>query len=279
MRTRTTRFARMMFVHDLHAEPLVRPHELLLEDLFGQMLYPAMPTYKKRRAACNSMMCARVRETEDTYTVTASLPGVKAADVALDLKGSVLTLAAEQRKTSSGTTLKYHQTLNLPVDASADQATATHEDGLLTVTVPKAADKSIPISPITTDAEAEQADEQPDAYVLSIAAPGVKAADVSIKVSKAGVLTASGETKKTARRSSSLHRKVRLPAGFDVDGASATHEDGLLTIVLPKAAEAEAAEDKTVRIPLVGAHGEAAAADKTEDKAVDAAADDEFEAV
>merc|ERR1719198_1418592 len=278
MRTRTTRFARMMFVHDLHTEPLVRPHELMLEDLFGQMLYPAMPTHKKRRAACNSM-CARVRETEDTYTVTASLPGVKAADVALDLKGSVLTLAAEQRKTSSGTTLKYHQTLNLPVDASADQATATHEDGLLTVTVPKAADKSIPISPITTDAEAEQPDEQPDAYVLSIAAPGVKAADVSIKVSKAGVLTASGETKKTARRSSSLHRKVRLPAGFDVDGASATHEDGLLTIVLPKAAEAEAAEDKTVRIPLVGAHGEAAAADKTEDKAVDAAADDEFEAV
>merc|ERR1719198_1660138 len=107
MRTRTTRFARMMFVHDLHTEPLVRPHELMLEDLFGQMLYPAMPTHKKRRAACNSM-CARVRETEDAYMVTASLPGVKAADVALDLKGgSVLTLAAE-RKTSSGNALKYH---------------------------------------------------------------------------------------------------------------------------------------------------------------------------
>lgn len=92
--------------------------------------------------------------------------------------------------------------------------------------------------------------ESNDGYSIEAAVPGVKPEDVEIKV-RDNVLTISGsfatreqdEDERYIRReisSGSFERSLRLGPTIDVDKVEATFKDGLLSLTLPKRAEARA---------------------------------------
>lgn len=89
-----------------------------------------------------------VHQDDDAVTVDAQLPGVKPEEVEITVEGETLTIAGD---TTSKTTEekgqallteirrgRFVRTLTLPVGLEADKATATFEDGVLTLRIPKA---------------------------------------------------------------------------------------------------------------------------------------------
>lgn len=89
-----------------------------------------------------------VEETEDDFTLHVELPGVAPDDVEVSLEENVLTIAGERRfyedRESEGFRRversfgRFHRAVRLPDRVDADGVTATHRDGLLTISVPKA---------------------------------------------------------------------------------------------------------------------------------------------
>ncbi|MCZ6596822.1 MAG: Hsp20/alpha crystallin family protein [Planctomycetota bacterium] len=87
-------------------------------------------------------------ETEDAFRVEAELPGVAKEDLELSLGDDGLVIRGEkrsERQTDEGgwhrTERSYgsfHRVLPLPSEVQADQVEASFENGVLTVTLPKA---------------------------------------------------------------------------------------------------------------------------------------------
>jgi HSP20 family protein len=105
---------------------------LTWRQLDGEMLNPAID----------------VHQTADEIIVSASLPGLKAEDVDITITGQTLSIRGEfkadekverdaylYRERRYGT---FHRQVELPVRVQGDAATATFEDGILTLRVPKA---------------------------------------------------------------------------------------------------------------------------------------------
>jgi HSP20 family protein len=91
-----------------------------------------------------------VEESADAFTLHVELPGVGADDVEVSLEDNVLTVSGERRfyddrevdgfrriERSFG---RFHRSVRLPDRVDADRVRATHRDGVLTITVPKAED-------------------------------------------------------------------------------------------------------------------------------------------
>ena len=88
--------------------------------------------------------------TEDTeaFYVSAELPGVKSADLDLNVTANQLTLAGERKIPDEATEVRYHRrereagrfsrAVALPGDIDTENVKAKLVDGLLTVTIPKA---------------------------------------------------------------------------------------------------------------------------------------------
>jgi HSP20 family protein len=89
-----------------------------------------------------------VHQTGDEIIVTASLPGLKAEDVDITITGQTLAIRGEfkandkverdqylYRERRYGT---FHRQVELPVRVQGDATTATFEDGVLTLRIPKA---------------------------------------------------------------------------------------------------------------------------------------------
>ncbi|MCX7976816.1 MAG: Hsp20/alpha crystallin family protein [Bellilinea sp.] len=83
--------------------------------------------------------------------------------------------------------------------------------------------------------------------VVKAVLPGVKPEDIHVSVANQ-VLTIRGEVQEEKvseeatyhireRRSGVITRSVQLPVEVDVDKAKAEHENGILTLILPKAEE------------------------------------------
>jgi HSP20 family protein len=98
----------------------------------GVSLVPAMDLY----------------QTEDEVVVKANLPGLKSEDVQISLANGVLSLRGEFKQEDEKNDATYHmlerrygtfeRAVTLPTDVQADKAKADFEDGVLTITLPKA---------------------------------------------------------------------------------------------------------------------------------------------
>ena len=93
-------------------------------------------------------------QTDDEIVVKAALPGIKADEVQINITGEVLTLKGEvkheEEKTSSPKEKEiawhireqrygsFERSVVLPTDVVADKAKAEFENGILTITLPKA---------------------------------------------------------------------------------------------------------------------------------------------
>lgn len=87
-------------------------------------------------------------QTDNEVVVKAAIPGVKADDVQINVTGEVLTIKGETREKEETKDKAYHireqrwgmfeRTIALPTDVVADNAKAEFENGILTITLPKA---------------------------------------------------------------------------------------------------------------------------------------------
>lgn len=112
-----------------------------LEELTGQFDGPAA----SRRGAA-----ADLRDEPESFVVTVDLPGFERSDIDLSVADRTLTIDAtrevsqdagddgrfvrQERRTDS-----IHRSLRLPADVRADDAAATYNNGVLSVTLPKLA--------------------------------------------------------------------------------------------------------------------------------------------
>jgi HSP20 family protein len=87
-------------------------------------------------------------QTEDEVVVKAALPGLKAEDVQITVTNDVLTLRGEFKWENEQKDATYHireqrygsfeRSVDLPVDVQTDRAQADFQNGVLTITLPKA---------------------------------------------------------------------------------------------------------------------------------------------
>jgi len=89
-----------------------------------------------------------VTENDDNYTVRASLPGIKAEDLDISFSENTLTIKGETKGENVDENEKWHlrerrfgsfmRTISLPTQVNADAIDAHFENGVLTLTLPKA---------------------------------------------------------------------------------------------------------------------------------------------
>ena len=91
-----------------------------------------------------------VSEDADAIYVRAELPGIKVDDLNLAIEKDTLTISGERQLSSGEESVSYHRrelewgafrrSMTLPTRVEADAIKARYVDGILTVTLPKAAE-------------------------------------------------------------------------------------------------------------------------------------------
>jgi len=221
-----------------------------MADAVADALLNAQPGCRLTRAQ------PTVTEREDRFEVTIECAGVSANDLELESHGAVLSVKGVTKTAANSHFVDYRVALPETADFSSERLAAECVDGILIVTVPKRpAATPLSIAVETTPGE-EADDEADDKYSLTVVAAGIAAADLSLSVDERGLLTVSGESKRTGAR---LDRRFRLPRDADAERASAVHVDGILTVTVPKASKGEAVPRK-IAVNKAAAEGEEAAA-------------------
>lgn len=127
---------------------LVQPHALrsidrLLDDSLDRLLsrQPEPPQMASRAPAVD------IRENATAYVLTADLPGVAKDQVRIDVDGRTVSLEAqvpsvaqpegERLIYSERSTTRFARRLTLPTDVNEGGATASLDNGVLTLTLPK----------------------------------------------------------------------------------------------------------------------------------------------
>ncbi|ERN04828.1 17.1 kDa class II heat shock protein [Amborella trichopoda] len=104
--------------------------------------------------------------------------------------------------------------------------------------------------------------EYPNSYVFIVDMPGVKTADIKVRVEDDRVLSISGERKREEkedqeakyvrmdRRVGKFMRKFNLPENANVEAISAVYHDGVLTVTVQKVPPPEPKEPRTVEVKV-----------------------------
>ncbi|KAL9226647.1 hypothetical protein vseg_002434 [Gypsophila vaccaria] len=102
------------------------------------------------------------RETPDAHVFQADLPGVKKEEVKVEVEdGNVLRISGQRAKEKEEKTDTWHRVerssgqflrkFRLPENAKVEEVRAALENGVLTVTIPKAEEKKPQVKSITVD--------------------------------------------------------------------------------------------------------------------------------
>jgi HSP20 family protein len=105
-------------------------------------------THPISMSGVSAMPAIDLYQTNDEVVVKAALPGLKADDVQISVTEDVLTLRGEFKQDNVQSESTYHirekrigsfeRSIMLPTDVQTDKAKADFENGILTITLPKA---------------------------------------------------------------------------------------------------------------------------------------------
>lgn len=189
-----------------------------------------------------------IQDTQDHYSISFDVPGVKLQDVKVQVTDSVLRVAAE-RKTGGKTVSKFMQKFDLDdniIDMS--QVKATLADGVLTIIASKKAESAPSVITISTT---EPCEVDKDGLNLSLDVPGIKLADLEVTYHR-GILNIRGERiqmNSNGKRQvvSKVKRSFQLKEKLvDLGKIQAFLCDGVLTLTAPSKPKATA---KVIEIP------------------------------
>ncbi|VUD40384.1 Acid shock protein [Thalassocella blandensis] len=122
------------------------------DNSFGHSLWPSSKRISEELATFSPRV--DVKEKDNTYEITAELPGISKEDISLDLQNGVLSLKAETRHESKeekdGRVIRqerrygtYYRSFDLGGDIQESDIHADFENGVLKVIAPKAAKEVI----------------------------------------------------------------------------------------------------------------------------------------
>ena len=130
------------------------PFSLDLWDPFDSMFRSVVPSAGASDSETAAFANARIdwKETPEAHVFKADLPGVKKEEVKVEVEdGNVLVISGQRSKEKEDKNDKWHRVerssgqfmrrFRLPEDAKVEQVKAGLENGVLTVTVPKAEGK------------------------------------------------------------------------------------------------------------------------------------------
>ena len=113
--------------------------ERLFDDAFTRPLGPS---------GLSAIPAINLLQTTDEVVVKAALPGLEAEDVQISVNADMLTLRGEFKREEEQKDATYHilerrsgtfeRSIRLPADVQTDKAKADFENGVLTITLPKA---------------------------------------------------------------------------------------------------------------------------------------------
>ena len=113
----------------------------LFEESFVRPMQPSRPRMGQADLSVD------IYEIEDALVVKAAVPGVKADDLDINITGDVLNIKGETKAEEEIEEGNYHRrefrhgafcrSVRLPIQVDVSNATATFEDGILTLTLPK----------------------------------------------------------------------------------------------------------------------------------------------
>jgi HSP20 family protein len=129
--------------------PFFRGFESLFDDdffrPFGAISSALKPSVEGQGAWIPAM---DIRESKDAYTVTAELPGLTKKDVEITAEDNVLTISGERQLEAEGENENYHRiersygsfkrSFTLPIQVIQDKVDARYQNGILTISLPKA---------------------------------------------------------------------------------------------------------------------------------------------
>jgi HSP20 family protein len=120
----------------------------VMDRLLQESFVRPQTTGSMTRGDQGMMLPLDIHESEDAYTLQASLPGVKPEDVQIQITGDTVTIRGEtqekrEEKRGDQVLLRerragvFSRTVSLPTPIDADHAEARFENGVLTLTLPK----------------------------------------------------------------------------------------------------------------------------------------------
>lgn len=132
-----------------------------IERLFDESLFrQEFPTSELADVAS---MPVDVFEEGNNLMVKASIPGLKPEDIKVEVRGDALTIAGESKKEEEKKERNYHlkehrysryeRSIRLPGEVLTDKAEANFDNGILTLTLPKAEVNKTKAIPIKTPAK------------------------------------------------------------------------------------------------------------------------------
>jgi HSP20 family molecular chaperone IbpA len=189
-----------------------------------------------RAAPCALRAAPRhtITESAEGYVVSLRAPGISPSDVSIDVHEEGPTITLRGATKVAGVLRRLDYSLRLPRDSIALEATATVADGLITVSVPKAAEHGPTRIAVSADSTPVDDDDE-QRYTLTVVAAGIAPSDLELSVER-NVLKVSGTSKRTG---ATVDRAYQLPRNADVEKAHAAHVDGILTVTVPKKARVE----------------------------------------
>ena len=122
-----------------------------MEDTVNRLLrgFGSAPVYRELAEDWNILI--DVIQKKDDIIVEASIPGVKPEGIDVAIEDNVLTLRAERKPTTEGQDIAYliqerpagsfYRALRLPDTVDANKIESHYENGVLTITLPKAEKK------------------------------------------------------------------------------------------------------------------------------------------
>ncbi|WP_237055496.1 Hsp20/alpha crystallin family protein [Microbulbifer sediminum] len=117
-----------------------------LDNIFDQWMSPSRASTEGKEGFFSPRI--DISETEDSYVISAEIPGVNKDDISVTLENGVLTLEAEvhreEKEEKAGRVIreerrygKYMRSFNLGNDVSEEEIDASFKDGVLKLIAPK----------------------------------------------------------------------------------------------------------------------------------------------